>query len=68
MTAEQQYKGAAPDVDGMFPGESVAQAAASWAGWCEFRHMTGLALFLRKVESLHTPAGAGGTLKEQDRG
>jgi hypothetical protein len=38
--------------DGMFPGESVAEAARSWQGWCEYRSMTGLALFLGKVAAL----------------
>lgn len=56
----KQYRGKAPTVDGMFPGESIAEAARSWAGWCEHRSLTGLPSFLRKVAEL-----AEGAVKRQ---
>jgi hypothetical protein len=47
-----KHRGEAPSVDGMFPGESVAEAARNWQGWCDYRSMTGLAAFLGKVAAL----------------
>jgi hypothetical protein len=40
--------------NGMFPGESIEQAAERWAMWCERRAMGGLPGFLRFVAE--TPA------------
>ncbi len=37
--------------NGMFKGESIQQAAASWANWCDVRCLGGLSEFLRVVSA-----------------